>query len=68
MVILAGSIIIVFGVIFIGQSRNILGPSYSFMYGNPDWTTVGFIAVAIGIITFSSGLFYRFTRRSYNKE
>ncbi len=56
-VIIAGAVILIFGIIFYLQGRSVLGPQTSFMYSNPDWINYGFqiaisgtIVVAIGIM------------------
>ena len=55
---LAGIILTLAGIIFILQSNSILGPSSSFMYKNPQWSTNGFILVIIGIIIAIFGIMY----------
>jgi hypothetical protein len=44
-----GGIIIGFGLVFVAQSRSLLGPPSSFMYSNVEWTTNGSAIVVIGI-------------------
>lgn len=63
-IILIGGIIIGLGLVFIGQSSSLVGPSSSFMYDNVDWTTYGYAVAVIGIIMCSIGLLTRFVRRS----
>ena len=54
--VIGGSIIVAFGILFIAQSQSVVGPESSFMYRNPEWavngsiiTTVGAVVIAIGI-------------------
>jgi hypothetical protein len=54
--VITGSIISIFGIIFHLQGRSIIGPESSFMYSNPDWITYGVQILIVGIITLSSGL------------
>jgi hypothetical protein len=55
---LAGITLTLAGIIFILQSKSIIGPSSSFMYKNPQWSTNGFILVIIGIIIAIFGIMY----------
>jgi len=70
-IIIVGVIIVVMGVIFSMQSISIVGPSSSFMYDNPQWTTNGSEIIVIGIIivAFGSGyILYRNMRREEMKK
>ena len=60
-----GGIIIGFGLVFVAQSRSLLGPPSSFMYSNVEWTTNGSAIVVVGICLCSIGLLMRFVRRSH---
>jgi hypothetical protein len=62
-VIFIGALLIGFGFVFVAQSRSLLGPSSSFMYSNPDWTTNGSAVALVGIIVCSIGLLMRFVRK-----
>jgi hypothetical protein len=42
-------ILVAAGIIFTMQSNSVVGPSTSFMYDNPEWTSNGFIIIVIGI-------------------
>lgn len=54
--VVIGSIISVFGLIFHLQGQAVLGPESSFMYSNPDWVTLGIqIAIAGFVITGIGG-------------
>ena len=55
---LVGIILTLVGIIFILQSNSIIGPSSSFMYKNPDWSTNGFILIIIGIIITIVSIMY----------
>lgn len=54
--IVAGGIIIVFGVLFIMQSQSIVGPESSFMYRNPEWAVNGSIIASIGGAMVAAGI------------
>ncbi len=58
--IVVGLILIVLGIIFTLQSKSLVGPSSSFMYGNPGWTVNGYIIIVIGIsmLVFGTILFW----------
>ena len=62
-IIFIGALLIGFGLVFVAQSRGLLGPSSSFMYSNPDWTTNGSAVTLVGIIVCSIGLLMRFVRK-----
>ena len=46
--IIIGSIIIAFGILFTAQSQSLVGPESSFMYRNPEWAVNGSIIAAVG--------------------
>jgi uncharacterized membrane protein len=46
--IIVGMILVAAGIIFTMQSNSVVGPSTSFMYDNPEWTSNGFIIIVIG--------------------
>lgn len=54
--IIVGSIIIAFGILFIAQSQSIVGPESSFMYRNPEWAVNGSIIAAIGAVIIIGGI------------
>gem|GEM_PF-2071306 len=54
--VILGVIVALLGVVFILQSKGRVGPSYSFMVNNPDWTPYGLITVLIGFVLVVSGL------------
>ena len=55
---LAGTLLTLAGTVFILQSNSIIGPSSSFMYKNPEWSTNGFILIIIGIIIAIFSIMY----------
>jgi len=57
LIIIGGSLIAIFGIIFHLQGQSIVGPESSFMYSNPEWiahgiqiTIIGSSIVGVGII------------------
>jgi ammonia channel protein AmtB len=64
-ILVIGGIIIGFGLVFVAQSRSLLGPPSSFMYSNVEWTTNGSAIVVVGICLCSIGLLMRFVRWSH---
>ncbi len=54
--IIASIILVIAGIIFAMQSNTIVGPSSSFMYGNPEWANYGFIIIGIGIVMAITGI------------
>jgi len=55
-VIIIGSIIIAFGILFMAQSQSLVGPESSFMYRNPEWAVNGSIIAAVGIAVIAGGI------------
>ena len=47
--IIVGMILVAAGIVFTMQSNSVVGPSTSFMYDNPEWTSNGFIIISIGV-------------------
>ena len=54
--IIIGSIVVSFGVIFHLQGQSVVGPESSFMYSNPDWITYGIQIIIVGIIIIGAGI------------
>jgi len=48
--VIIGTIILIFGLIFHLQGQSVIGPESSFMYSNPDWVTYGIQIAIVGII------------------
>ena len=44
-----GVVLVILGIIFILQSKSVVGPTSSFMYSNSEWTVNGSIIIGIGI-------------------
>jgi hypothetical protein len=49
----------VFGTIFLLQSKSIIGPTASFMYRNPEWTGNGYVTILIGILLLATGFYLK---------
>ena len=56
-IIIIGLITLFLGVVFYFQSISIVGPTQSFMYSNPDWSTNGFIIISMGLSLVLIGSF-----------
>ncbi len=54
--VILGTIILIFGLIFHLQGQSIVGPETSFMYSNPDWVTYGIQIAILGIIIVVAGI------------
>ena len=54
--VITGTILLIFGLIFHLQGQSVIGPESSFMYSNPDWITHGIQIGIIGIITIIAGI------------
>ena len=55
-IIIAGIIVLIFGIIFHYQGQGVVGPESSFMYANPDWISYGQQIAIIGIIILGIGI------------
>lgn len=62
-VIVAGIVIIVMGIIFHLQGQSLVGPESSFMYSNPQWTTYGIQIVVLGGIILAIGVGLRVIKK-----
>ena len=54
--VIIGTIILIFGLIFHLQGQSVIGPESSFMYSNPEWITYGIQIVIVGIIIVAVGI------------
>ncbi|MCH6585824.1 MAG: hypothetical protein IH792_02195 [Thaumarchaeota archaeon] len=54
--VIIGTIILIFGLIFHLQGQSVIGPESSFMYSNPEWITYGIQIVIVGIIIVAAGI------------
>jgi len=54
--VITGTIILIFGLIFHLQGQSVIGPESSFMYSNPDWITYGIQIAILGIIIAVIGI------------
>jgi hypothetical protein len=55
-VVVAGIVMLIFGIIFHLQGQSVIGPETSFMYSNPEWVTYGIQITIIGIIAVGTGI------------
>ena len=62
--IIAGTIILVLGIIFHLQGHSVVGPQSSFMYSNPEWVTYGQEIAIIGIIILGIGIGLKISKRA----
>lgn len=62
--IIIGLIMVILGIVFLLQSKSVVGPSASFMYSNPVWTVNGSIITGTGLFVVAIGVVTRyFTQR-----
>lgn len=61
--IIAGCIILAFGLLFIAQSQSVVGPESSFMYRNPTWAANGSMIAAVGVVVIAVGIAIAFKRK-----
>ena len=59
LLIVIGSLLLILGIIFTGQSYSVIGPKSSFMYNNHSWTVNGSILIVAGLVVLASGLIYK---------
>jgi len=62
--VLIGSIVVIFGLIFHLQGHSVIGPESSFMYSNPDWITYGIQISMAGIIIIVAGVGIKIIKRN----
>jgi hypothetical protein len=60
--LIIGSIIVAFGLLFTAQSQTIVGPESSFMYRNPEWMVNGGIIAGVGATIIIAGIVLKFKR------
>ncbi len=62
--VIIGTIVLIFGLIFHLQGQSVIGPKSSFMYSNPDWITYGIQIAIIGIIIVMVGIGIKIIKRN----
>jgi len=62
--VIIGTIILIFGLIFHLQGHSIIGPQSSFMYSNPEWITYGIGISIVGIIIIVTGIGIKIIKRN----
>ena len=62
--VIIGTIILIFGLIFHLQGHSVLGPESSFMYSNPDWITYGIQISIVGAIIIGAGAGIKIIKRN----
>ncbi len=62
--VIIGTIVLIFGLIFHLQGQSVIGPESSFMYSNPDWITYGIQISIVGIIIVMVGIGIRIIKRN----
>jgi protein-S-isoprenylcysteine O-methyltransferase Ste14 len=58
--IIIGLIMVILGIVFLLQSKSVVGPSASFMYSNPVWTVNGSIITGTGLTVVAIGVITRY--------
>ena len=62
--VITGTIVLIFGIIFHLQGQSVIGPESSFMYSNPDWITYGIQIAIAGIIIVGTGIIISIIKRN----
>ncbi len=62
--VIIGTIVLIFGLIFHLQGHSIIGPQSSFMYSNPEWITYGIGILIVGIIIIVTGIGIKIIKRT----
>jgi hypothetical protein len=62
--VIIGTVILIFGLIFHLQGQSVIGPESSFMYSNPDWITYGIQIAILGIIIVTVGIGIRIIKKN----
>ena len=62
--VLIGTIVLIFGLIFHLQGHSVIGPESSFMYSNPDWITYGIQISIVGAIIIGTGAGIKIIKRN----
>jgi len=62
--VIIGTIVFIFGLIFHLQGHSVIGPESSFMYSNPDWITYGIQISIAGIIIIAAGAGIKIIKRN----
>ncbi len=62
--VIIGTIVLIFGLIFHLQGHSVIGPQSSFMYSNPDWITYGIQISIAGIIMIGAGAGIKIIKRN----
>ena len=62
--VIIGTIVLIFGLIFHLQGNSVIGPQSSFMYSNPDWITYGIEISIVGIIIIVAGIGIKIIKRN----
>jgi len=62
--VIIGTIVLIFGLIFHLQGHSVIGPQSSFMYSNPDWITYGIGISIVGIIIIVTGIGIKIIKRN----
>jgi len=64
LLVIIGTIVLIFGLIFHLQGHSIIGPQSSFMYSNPEWITYGIGISIVGIIIIVTGIGIKIIKRN----
>ena len=63
-VVFAGTVIFILGIVFHLQGQSIVGPKSSFMYANPEWISYGIQIAVSGIIISVVGILIKIIKKS----
>jgi hypothetical protein len=59
LVTVVGALAALFGVVFVLQSVDVLGPESSSMVGSSDWTVYGLLVAVVGVLAVVAGRILR---------
>lgn len=54
--VVVGAMLVIFGIIFVAQSKSVVGPQSSFMYSNSQWIVNGFAISITGLVVLACGV------------
>ena len=62
--VVVGAILVMLGILFVAQSKSVVGPQSSFMYSNPQWIVNGFAICIIGLVVLVCGITIHYIKQA----